>query len=65
MVNNIGKNIVDLRKQKGISQKEITKICNTSLTSVSHWENGIDVPDLDTLILLADYFNITLDELIL
>lgn len=64
MKNNFAKNLVNLRKEKDLSQKEIAKICNTTFQTISRWENATNEPDIDTLILLSNFFGVTLDELI-
>lgn len=64
MKNNLAKNLVALRKEKELSQKDIAKICNTTFQTISRWENGTNEPDIDTLILLSGFFGVTIDELI-
>lgn len=54
----------DLRKSKKISQYVIAKLCNVTQTTVSKWEKGERDPDTETLIILADYFNVTVDYLL-
>ena len=61
---NFGENLKLLRKEKNISQPTIAKLCKTTVATVSRWENNVNEPDINTLILLADYFCITLDELL-
>jgi len=53
-----------LRKQKGLTQEKLAEILQVSSRTISRWENGSHLPDMDTLIYLADYYNITLRELI-
>lgn len=56
--------IKELRKSKGISQIELAKICKVHQTAISQWENGHTTPDTDSLSMLSDYFNVSIDYLI-
>ena len=64
MKNNFSENLKLLRKQNNTTQNEIAKLCKTTTATVSRWENGVNEPDIYTLILIADFFAITVDELI-
>lgn len=62
--NIIGKNIKLLRRSLGLTQGALAeKLCGKK-SLVSNYENGYSVPDIFTLIKLADIFDITLDELV-
>lgn len=56
--------ILQLRTQLGLSQMEIAEQLGVSRQSVSKWETGQSVPDLDKLIKLADLFGVSMDELV-
>lgn len=60
----LSEKILHLRTQKGLSQLELAEQLGVSRQSVSKWETGQSVPDLDKLIKLADLFGITVDELV-
>ena len=60
----LSKRIIELRNAKAISQQQLADAMDVSRQSVSKWETGASIPDLDKLMKLADYFNITLDELV-
>ena len=64
MKNNFSENLKVLRQQNNKSQNDIAKLCKTTTATVSRWENGVNEPDIYTLILLADFFEITVDELV-
>ncbi|MBS6180784.1 MAG: helix-turn-helix transcriptional regulator [Erysipelotrichaceae bacterium] len=53
-----------LRKKKGISQEELANKLNTSRQAVSKWENNQSTPDLEKLVALSKYFNVTTDYLL-
>lgn len=60
---NIGKRIKTLRKNKRITQEELADVLNISSQSVSKWETGNSIPDVELLPIIARYFGITMDEL--
>ena len=61
---NIGKKIIDKRKEKGITQEELAVYVGVSKASVSKWETGQSYPDITMLPILATFFDITVDELL-
>lgn len=54
----------ELRKEKGLTQEQFAEQFNVSRRSVSRWETGNNMPDLDTLVEMADYYEIDLRELL-
>lgn len=60
----LGNRIFELRKSKGLSQKELGSLLGVSNKSVSKWENGAAIPKTDTLVKLADIFGISAQELL-
>ena len=62
---NLGERIYSLRTQKGMSQGDLAEAMEVSRQSISKWETGGSVPELDKLIKLSQVFGITLDELVL
>ena len=52
-----------LRKEKGITQRELALFLSVSPQSVSRWEKGSAYPDIEMLPEIAKYFSVTLDEL--
>ena len=60
----IGKFICELRKSKGLTQKNIADKLNISDNSVSKWERGINIPDISSLTILSKIFNVTVSELL-
>ena len=53
-----------LRKQKGISQLKLAMDLNMNQNSISRYESGQRQADYSTLIMFADYFNVSIDYLI-
>ena len=54
----------ELRKQKGLTQEELAQVLYVSRTAVSKWESGRGYPSIDSLKAIADYFSVTVDELL-
>lgn len=60
----IGHFIKQLRKEKGISQEELATIFNVSNRTVSRWETGFNMPDISLLSEIAEYFEVSVDDLL-
>ncbi len=60
----IGLLLKKLRNEKGLTQEQFAEIVNVSNRTVSRWENGNNLPDLDLLIQVSDYYEIDLRELL-
>ena len=55
--------LVSLRKMRQMTQEDIAEKLGVSRQSVAKWESGETVPDLDKCRMLADIFDVTLDDL--
>ncbi|MBQ0017266.1 MAG: helix-turn-helix transcriptional regulator [Clostridiales bacterium] len=53
----------ELRKQKGLSQVEMAKVLNITQSTYNRYEKGLVEMNYISLIKVADFFNISLDEL--
>lgn len=53
-----------LRIKKNIKQQDLAKALNITKQSVSNWENGKRLPNIEVLIQLADFYNCSLDYLV-
>ncbi len=60
----IANRLVNLRKEKGLSQEQLAEKIGVSRQAVSKWERSEASPDTDNIILLARLYNISLDELL-
>ena len=60
----LGKNIFELRKAKGVTQEELAAELGVTAAAVSKWEKGATLPDVLMLCAIADYFYVTTDELL-
>lgn len=61
---NIQQRLLDLRKEKGLTQEEVGAKLGVSPQSVSKWENGLTYPDIDLLPEIADLYDVSLDYLL-
>lgn len=61
---NFQDNLKHLRQSKNIGQNTLAQVLNISYKTISHWETGYTEPDISQLIKLADYFDISIDELV-
>ena len=61
---NFSENLRRLRKAKDIKQETLGEAMNVSRQTVSKWENGTAMPDFKKLNALAEYFGVTMDELL-
>lgn len=56
--------LMSIRKMKGLSQEELGMELQVSRQTISKWESGQSYPDFQRLVMLSDYFDMTLDELV-
>ena len=54
-----------LRKENNLTQEEMAKKLNVTRQAISNWENNRNLPDFEMIILIAETFGVSLDELIL
>lgn len=59
-----GENLKTLRKQKGYSQEELATRLHVVRQTISKWEKNLSVPDADTLIRIAEIFEVSVSELL-
>ena len=56
--------IQELRKEKGLTQAELGDLLNISFQAISKWENGENLPDVQSLENLSIIFKVTIDEIL-
>ncbi len=65
MKNNIfGKNLKELRLEKGLTQRELAKNFDVWNQAISAWENGEREPDYDRLVEIAKFFEVSVEYLL-
>lgn len=56
--------LLELRRRRGLSQEELGMELEVSRQTISKWETGQSYPDFERLVLLSDFFSLSLDELV-
>lgn len=60
----IGSFLKELRKEKGLTQEQLAELMFVSDRTVSRWETGSNLPGLDILIRISDYYDVELSEIL-
>ena len=60
----LGKRIAEIRKKHKLTQEGLAEICSVTRQTISNWENGKSYPDLETLVLISDTFDVSLDVML-
>ncbi len=60
----IGAFLKELRKEKGLTQEQLSELLHVTGRSVSRWETGSNMPDLSILVELSEFYGVELRELI-
>ena len=60
----IGKFLQKLRKQNGLTQEQLAEQLGVARRTVSRWETGNNMPDLDILVELSDLYSVDLREIL-
>ena len=58
----IGAFLKELRKEKNLTQEQLSELLGVTNRSISRWENGVNMPDFDLVIEIVNYFNISIEE---
>lgn len=62
---NFSEKLKDIRKSEGLSQEQLAEKIGVSRQAITKWETGKGLPDIENMVILAEIFKTTLDELIL
>ena len=60
----IGKFLAELRKENGMTQEQLAEKLNVARRTISRWETGNNMPDIDILIELSDLYAVDLREIL-
>ena len=52
----VGRFLQSLRKEKGLTQEQLAEMFGVAQRTVSRWETGNNMPDIDVLIELSDFY---------
>lgn len=64
MTNNIGKFLQEVRKEKGLTQKDLAEKIGVSDKTISKWENGNSTPDTSMLLSISEALDVTVNEIL-
>ena len=56
--------LVELRQDRKMTQEELAQVLYVTSGTISNYENGVHLPDIEKLISLADFFDVTTDYLL-
>ena len=59
----LSEKLKQLRADKKITQEKLAEILHVSRTTISSWETGRSYPDLQMIVEISDYFNVSMDNL--
>ena len=60
----IGGFLKELRNEKNVTQEQLAEVLNVSGRTVSRWETGNNMPDISILVDIADYYDVSISEII-
>lgn len=60
---NIQKNILFYRKMRKVTQKQLADFLEIGVSTVSGWERGAYTPDIDTLFMICNFLDVTLNDM--
>ncbi len=60
----VGDLLSELRLDNKLKQKDVAKFLNVSIATISHYESGVNMPDLETLVKLANFYGVSVDYLL-
>lgn len=61
---NIGKIIAELRMDRNMNQEDLAAILNISRSALANWESGNRRIDIETVVIIADFFGVSCDYLL-
>ncbi|HOO44564.1 MAG TPA: helix-turn-helix transcriptional regulator [Bacillota bacterium] len=56
--------LIRLRKERNLTQKDLADALNVSFQAVSKWERGENLPDANLMLEIADFYHVTVDEIL-
>ncbi len=59
-----GQKLKEIRKNEGLSQEQLAEKIGVSRQAITKWETGRGLPDIENMMILAEIFKTTLDELV-
>ncbi|MBQ3235035.1 MAG: helix-turn-helix transcriptional regulator [Clostridia bacterium] len=63
-MNAFSERLKELRLEKGLTQVELAKATGFTQPAIARWENGLQIPNIETAIVFAKFFEVTTDYLL-
>ena len=63
-MNKFPERLKKLREEKGLTKNQLAKEVGFGHSAISRWEYGAQIPNIDTLVVFAKYFNVSCDYLV-
>lgn len=60
----VGKFITVLRQERKLSQRQLAEKLNVTRQAISKWENGLRLPSPEMLIVLSEFFEVSINEIL-
>lgn len=60
----VGKFITVLRQERKLSQRQLAEKLNVTRQAISKWENGLRLPSPEILIVLSEFFEVSINEIL-
>ncbi len=60
----LSENIRSLRKERKLTQEQLAEVLGVTTGAVYKWESGLSIPELDMIVSMADFFDISVDHLL-
>src|SRR5574344_989505 len=60
----MGQFLIELRKEKNLTQNDLSEIFSVSPQAISKWESGNSIPDIDMLEKISKFYNVSIEEII-
>lgn len=54
----------ELRLELGLTQEQLAKECKMPKSTIQHWEANLRIPNIEGVIVLADFFKVSIDYLV-
>lgn len=61
---NFSEKLKEIRKNEGLSQEQLAEKIGVSRQAITKWETGKGLPDVENMVMIAEIFKTTLDELL-
>ena len=59
-----GEKLRELRKQNGLTREQLAEAFYVTTLTIHNWENNLKIPHFDTIVEIADFFGVSLDEFV-